>query len=137
MNYQGDGIVAQFGYPLASEHEAQSAVRAGLALLPAIESLRVRTAAGGSEAVRVRIGIHTGFAIIGKAAAGHVHDATEIVGDTPNIAARLQGLGEPNSIVITGETEHLLRGQFRVRSLGSPALKGVSREIQVFQVLGE
>ncbi len=137
INYRGDGILAQFGYPLASEHEAEAAVRAGLDLVTTIGALRVRTAAGGSEPIRVRIGIHTGVAVIGKAAAGHVHDATEIVGDTPNIAARLQALGDPDCVLISGETEHLLRGKFRLHPLGSHALRGVSRDVQVFRVVEE
>jgi hypothetical protein len=76
-------------------------------------------------------------AVIGKAGRGHVHDATEIVGDTPNIAARLQEIGEPNSLVISGETEHLLRGKFSLQPLGMRTLKGLSRQIEVFLVLGE
>ena len=81
--------------------------------------------------------MHTGVAVIGKAALGHVHDATEIVGDTPNIAFRLQEIGEPNSLVISGDTQRLLKGKFELRPLGVRALKGLSRKMQAFQVLGE
>jgi class 3 adenylate cyclase/tetratricopeptide (TPR) repeat protein len=137
VNYIGDGIRAEFGYPLASEHGPENAVRAGLELLLGVAQLSVPTAGTAVEAVRVRIGIHTGLAIVGKAAVGHVHDATEIVGDTPNIAFRLQEMGEPNSLIISGETEHLLRGKFQLVSLGIHSLRGLSREIQVFRVLGE
>src|SRR6478672_3318062 len=137
INYIGDGIRAEFGYPLASENEAESAVRAGLVLLRDVEQLSERSRATIQESLRVRIGVHTGVAVIGKAALGHVHDATEIVGDTPNIAARLQEIGAPNSLVISGETQRLLRGQFPLRPLGMRALKGLSRKIEVFQVLGE
>jgi class 3 adenylate cyclase/tetratricopeptide (TPR) repeat protein len=137
VNYIGDGIRAEFGYPLASENEAESAVRAGLLLLRGIQGLSERSTATIQEPLRVRIGVHTGVAVIGKAALGHVHDATEIVGDTPNIAARLQEIGEPNSLVISGETQRLLRGKFPLRPLGMRALKGLSRKIAVFQVLGE
>src|SRR3954453_10553615 len=86
VNYIGDGIRAEFGYPLASENEAESAVRAGLVLLQALHELSERAIAEIQEPLRVRIGVHTGVAVIGKARPGHVHDATEIVGDTPNIA---------------------------------------------------
>jgi class 3 adenylate cyclase/predicted ATPase len=137
VNYIGDGIRAEFGYPLASENEAESAVRAGLLLLQGIQELGERATATIQEPLRVRIGLHTGVAVIGKAGRGHVHDATEIVGDTPNIAARLQEIGEPNSLVISGETKRLLRGKFSLRPLGMRALKGLSRKIEVFLVLGE
>src|SRR5262245_16799279 len=110
INFIGDGIRSEFGYPLASENEAAAAVRAGLALLAAIEQLGERSIAAIGEPLRVRIGIHTGFAVIGKLGPGHVHDATEIVGDTPNIAFRLQEFGGPNSLVISDETRRLLRG---------------------------
>ena len=136
VNYIGDGIRAGFGYPLTSENEAASAVRAGLQLLQDIQELSERSIATIQEPLRVRIGVHTGVAIIGKGAQGHVHDATEIVGDTPNIAARLQEIGEPNSLVISGETERLVRGKFPLRPLGMHALKGLSRKIEVFQVVG-
>jgi class 3 adenylate cyclase/tetratricopeptide (TPR) repeat protein len=137
VNYIGDGIRAEFGYPLASENEAESAVHAGLLLLRGIQELSERSTATIQEPLRVRIGLHTGVAVIGKAGLGHVHDATEIVGDTPNIAARLQEIGEPNSLVISGETKRLLRGKFSLRPLGMRALKGLSRKIEVFLVLGE
>ena len=137
INYIGDGIRAEFGYPLASENEAESAVHAGLLLLRSIEELSEHSMATIQEPLRVRIGLHTGVAVIGKAGRGHVHDATEIVGDTPNIAARLQEIGEPNSLVISGETKRLLRGKFSLRPLGMRALKGLSRQIEVFLVLGE
>jgi class 3 adenylate cyclase/tetratricopeptide (TPR) repeat protein len=137
VNYIGDGIRAEFGYPLASENEAESAVHAGLQLLRSIQELSERAVATIQEPLRVRIGLHTGVAVIGKAGRGHVHDATEIVGDTPNIAARLQEIGEPNSVVISGETKRLLRGKFSLRPLGMRTLKGLSRQIEVFLVLGE
>src|SRR5882757_4099312 len=137
VNYIGDGIRAEFGYPLASENEAESAVHAGLLLLRGIQEFGERSTAMIQEPLRVRIGLHTGVAVIGKAGLGHVHDATEIVGDTPNIAARLQEIGEPNSLVISGETKRLLRGKFSLRPLGMRALKGLSRKIEVFLVLGE
>ncbi|MCK1518446.1 AAA family ATPase [Bradyrhizobium sp. 190] len=137
VNYIGDGIRAEFGYPLSSENEAESAVHAGLLLLQGIQELSERSTATIQEPLRVRIGLHTGVAVIGKAGRGHVHDATEIVGDTPNIAARLQEIGEPNSLAISGETKRLLRGKFSLRPLGMRTLKGLSRQIEVFLVLGE
>lgn len=137
VNYIGDGIRAEFGYPLASENEAESAVRAGLVLLRALHELSERAIAEIREPLRVRIGVHTGVAVIGKARLGHVHDATEIVGDTPNIAFRLLEMGEPNSLVISGETRRLLRGKFALQSLGMCSLKGLSRKVEVFLVEGE
>lgn len=137
VNYVGDGIRAEFGYPQASENEAESAVRAGLLLLRSIQELSERSTAALKEPLRVRIGLHTGVAVIGKAGPGHVHDATEIVGDTPNIAFRLQEIGEPNSLLISGETKRLLRERFSLRPLGMHTLKGLTRKIEVFLVLGE
>ena len=137
INYIGDGIRAEFGYPLASENEAESRGTRRSGVAARIEQLSERSRATIQEPLRVRIGVHTGVAVIGKAALGHVHDATEIVGDTPNIAARLQEIGALNSLVISGETQRLLRGQFPLRPLGMRALKGLSRKIEVFQVLGE
>ena len=137
VNYIGDGIRAEFGYPQASENEAESAVQAGLLLLQGIQEFSERSTATIQEPLRVRIGLHTGVAVIGKAGRDHVHDATEIVGDTPNIAARLQEIGEPNSLVISGETKRLLRGKFSLQPLGMRTLKGLSRQIEVFLVLGE
>ena len=136
VNYIGDGIRAEFGYPLASENEAEAAVRAGLALLAAIEELGKRSVAAICEPLRVRVGVHSGLAVIGKAGPGHVHHATEIVGDTPNIAFRLQEMGGDNSLVISDETRRLLRSDFPMRPLGSRPLKGLSRRIEAFQVVG-
>src|SRR5215470_17042265 len=133
VNYIGDGIRAQFGYPITSENEAEVAVRAGLALLCEIEKLSARATAKIGEVIRIRIGIHTGLAVIGRAVEGHVHEAMEIVGDTPNIAFRLQEIGPPNAIVISNETRHLLRERFRLRSLGVHSLRGLSREFHAFQ----
>ena len=137
INYIGDGIRSEFGYPLASENEAEAAVRAGLVLLRAVAELSERATATIKEPLRVRIGVHTGLAVIGKAAVGHVHRATEIVGDTPNIAFRLLEAGGPNSLVISNETRRLLRGKFQLHSLGLRTLKGLSRKMEAFQVLGE
>ncbi|OPY95842.1 hypothetical protein A5906_07720 [Bradyrhizobium sacchari] len=137
VNYIGDGIRAEFGYPLASENEAESAVRSGLLLLRALRELSERATAAIQEPLRVRIGVHTGVAVIGRAGPGHVHDATEIVGDTPNIAFRLLEMGEPDSLVISGETKRLLRGRFALQPLGMRSLKGLSRKVEVFLVAGE
>jgi class 3 adenylate cyclase/tetratricopeptide (TPR) repeat protein len=137
LNYIGDGIRCAFGYPQASENEAEAAVRAGLMLLEAIERLEDWCIATIHEPLRVRIGVHTGKAVIGKGGVGHVHDATEIVGETPNIAFRLQEIGVPNSLVISSETERLLKGKFQLRWLGEHNLKGLARQVSAFQVLGE
>ena len=112
VNYIGDGIRAEFGYPLASENEAES----GRSRRPGVAARHRAARASAAiatiqEPLRVRIGVHTGVAVIGKAGLGHVHDATEIVGDTPNIAFRLQEIGEPNSLVISGETRAAADGQ--------------------------
>src|SRR5258705_3661668 len=91
VNYIGDGIRAEFGYPLASENEAESAVHAGLLLLRGIQELSERSTATIQEPLRVRIGLHTGVAVIGKAGLGHVGHGTGDVGATAHIAARVPG----------------------------------------------
>lgn len=135
VNYIGDGIRAQFGYPTTSENEAESAVRAALAIRRGMAALNEADAARIGEAVHQRIGIHTGWAVIGSG--DTVHGATEIVGDTPNIAARLQEGGEPGAIVISDETRRLLRGKFLLRPLGTRQLKGLKRQLGCFQLLDE
>jgi class 3 adenylate cyclase/predicted ATPase len=130
--YLGDGILAYFGYPVASEDDAERAIRAGLELVKDIES-----SAPGFEKLRLRVGIATGMVLVGERVASAGADQPPIVGGTPNLAARLQSIAEPNTIVIAPSTKRLAGGLFEYVDLGPRNLKGFSQPIRVWQVLRE
>jgi class 3 adenylate cyclase/tetratricopeptide (TPR) repeat protein len=125
--YSDDGVIAYFGYPDAQEHDAENAVRAGLALVGSAAPI----GAGLDAQLRPRIGIASGIVVIGDAA----KDRTA-VGETPTLSGRLQALAEPGQIVIAHSTQRLVGGRFELRDLGCVALKGLAELSQVWQVLG-
>jgi class 3 adenylate cyclase/predicted ATPase len=129
--YLGDGVLAYFGYPQAHEDDAERAVRTGLALVDAVSRLRV----GHDTALQARIGIATGLAVVGDLIGD---DARErgVVGETPNLAARLQTMAEPGQVVISQSTRRLIGGLFEYRDLGRVALKGLTDPVQAWQVTG-
>jgi class 3 adenylate cyclase/tetratricopeptide (TPR) repeat protein len=133
--YLGDGVVAYFGYPRAHEDDAQRAVHAGLGILdelvPVDEYFRERL----DISLQARVGLHTGVVVVGEMGAGESRSQHDIVGETPHIAARLQSVAEPGSVVISGDTHHLTEGYFETDSLGEHDLKGVSRPIDVHRAL--
>jgi class 3 adenylate cyclase/predicted ATPase len=133
--YLGDGLLAYFGYPLAHEDDAQRAVRAGLGIVEAVAQLNAGLTEKHGVSLAVRLGCHTGLVVVGELS-GTGHDDMAL-GETPNIAARLQGIAEPNTLVIGALTHQLLGGLFTCRSLGSPPLKGVAEPLDVYQVLNE
>jgi class 3 adenylate cyclase/predicted ATPase len=120
--YMGDGVLAYFGYPLAHEHDAELAVRAGLAIVDAAPKLE--TAAGAP--LHVRVGIGTGIVVVGDLLGSGESQERGVVGDTPNLAARLQGIAEPDSVVIAESTRNLLGDLFELADLGPQNLKGVA-----------
>lgn len=128
--YLGDGVLAYFGYPAAHEDDAARAVRAGLEILAGAAGMR-----SGDSRLQVRIGIHTGLVVVGDIGAGGGREQLAL-GEAPNIAARLQAEAQPESVVISEATRELLAGQFLLEELGSRTLKGLSRPLQVFRVLG-
>ncbi len=130
--YQGDGILAYFGYPVASEDDTERAIRAGLGLVKDVE-----TSASALEKLRLRVGIATGMVVIGELVASAGADQPAIVGGTPNLAARLQSIAEPNTIIIAPTTRRLAGGLFEYADLGPRNLKGFSQPIRAWQVLGE
>src|SRR5262245_342590 len=134
--YLGDGVLVYFGYPLAHEDDAQRAVRAGLGMLRAMVPLNTRLTLSPEDWLAVRLGIHTGLVVIGEVGEGARH-APLALGETPNLAARLQGLAAPNSLVISAATWQLLGGFFICRSLGPVRLKGLAQPLEVYQVLSE
>ena len=133
--YVGDGVVAYFGYPRAHEDDARRAVHAGLMILDELEALNADLRDRLDVAIQVRIGLHTGVVIAGGMGAGEARSQHEIVGEMPHIAARLESIAPPGSVVISDVTYDLIRGYFEAESLGEQALKGVSRPVEVHRVL--
>ncbi|MBI3303954.1 MAG: AAA family ATPase [Deltaproteobacteria bacterium] len=138
--YLGDGLLVYFGYPLAHEDDAQRAVRAGLGIVTEIQQLDTQLQQT-VEVIRelplqVRIGIHTGLVVIGEMGRGGKREDMAL-GDTPNIASRLQGIAQPNTVVISPATYRLTQGFFACRALGPYTLKGISSPLEVYQVLSE
>jgi class 3 adenylate cyclase len=130
--YMGDGVLAYFGYPQAHEHDAERAVQAGLALVEAVPKLA--TAAGSP--LQVRVGIATGLVVVGDLIGAGAAQEQAVVGETPNLAARLQALAEPGAVVIASSTRRLIGGLFEYRDLGTVALKGFAENVPAWQVLG-
>jgi class 3 adenylate cyclase/predicted ATPase len=134
--YLGDGLVAYFGYPRAHEDDAQRAAYAGLGILDEVTALNARLSDTRGISLEVRIGIHTGVVIAGEMGAGETREKLAIVGDTPHIAARVESIAPPGSVVITDATHDLIQDHFQTRPLGVKALKGMSRRISVHRVMG-
>jgi hypothetical protein len=128
----GDGVLAYFGYPQAHEHDAERAVRAGLALVEAVPKLKTAAAVP----LQVRIGIATGLVVVGDLIGAGSAQEQAVVGETPNLAARLQGLAEPGTVVIASSTRRLTGGLFAYRDLGTVTLKGFAEDVPAWQVLG-
>jgi class 3 adenylate cyclase/predicted ATPase len=129
--YMGDGVLVYFGYPEANEHDAERAVQAGLGLVEAAPKLE--TAAGGP--LHVRLGIATGIVVVGDLLGSGESQERGVVGDAPNLAARLQGIAEPDSVVIAENTRKLLGDLFELHDLGPQDLKGVAGPTPAWAVL--
>jgi class 3 adenylate cyclase/predicted ATPase len=127
--YLGDGVLIYFGYPQAHEDDAERAVRAGLALIDAIVTLPA------PEPLQARIGAATGMVVVGDLVGSGKAQEHDIVGETPNLAARLQTNAEPNTVIIAESTRRLLGNLFELQDLGSKALKGISGPVRAFAVL--
>src|SRR5262245_278696 len=134
--YLGDGLLVYFGYPLAHEDDAQRAVRAGLGMLDALGQLTTRLGQERGVHLAARLGIHTGLVVVGDVGGGARQEQLAL-GETPNLAARLQGIAAPNTLVISAATFQLLSGFFACQSLGTQSLKGLAQPIEVYQVLHE
>ena len=132
----GDGLLVYFGYPQAHEDDAQRAVRAGLGILDAMGPLNTRLEQDHDIRLAVRIGIHTGPVVVGEIG-GSTRQEQLALGETPNIAARLQGMAQPDTVVISAATQRLARGVFELDDLGTHALKGVAEPTHVYGVRGE
>jgi TOMM system kinase/cyclase fusion protein len=134
--YLGDGLLVYFGYPQAPEDDAPRAVRAGLGMVEAIAQLNARLAQERGVQLAVRLGIHTGLVVVGEMGGGTHHEQLAL-GETPNLAARLQGIAAPDTLVISAAAMPLLGGFFACQSLGTPLLKGVAQPLEVYRVLYE
>src|SRR4029453_18896984 len=130
----GDGLLVYFGYPQAHEDDAQRAVRAGLDILAAMEDLNIRLQQENDIALALRIGIHTGLVVVG-AMGGQGRQEQLALGETPNIAARIQGLSAANTLVISEKTSRLVQGYFDSEALGAQTLRGATEPIVVYRVL--
>ena len=134
--YLGDGLLVYFGYPQAHEDDAQRAIRAGLGILDAMGTLNTRLERAKGMRLAVRIGIHTGPVVVGTMGSGGRHEQLAL-GETPNLAARLQSLAAPDTVAISETTHRLVQGYFRCDDLGSPSLKGVETPLRVYRVVAE
>jgi class 3 adenylate cyclase/predicted ATPase len=132
----GDGLLIYFGWPVAHEDDAQRALHAGLGIVEAITAtLNPRLEQDKRVQLAVRLGIHTGPVVVGEMGGGGRHENLA-TGETVNIAARLEGLATPNTVVISQVTERLVRGAFILEGQGRQVLKGVAEPVPVFRVLG-
>jgi class 3 adenylate cyclase len=127
--YMGDGVLVYFGYPQAHEDDAERAVRAGLELISALAGLKTHTS------LQTRIGIATGLVVVGDLVGSGEAQERGIVGETPNLAARLQGIAEPNTVVIADDTRRLLGNLFELEDVGPRDLKGIAGPTRAWTVL--
>jgi class 3 adenylate cyclase len=130
--YLGDGVLAYFGYPHAHEGDAEQATRAGLALIGAVAAVQADV---GID-LHVRVGIATGTVVVGDLIGEHTAQEEAVIGETPNLAARLQAHAEPDTVIIAGITRSLLGDLFEYRDLGSVRVKGFGEPVPVWQVIG-
>jgi class 3 adenylate cyclase len=117
--YMGDGVLIYFGYPQAHEDDAERAVRAGLELVAAVSGLKT------DSPLQTRMGIATGLVVVGDLIGSGASQEQAIVGETPNLAARLQGIAEPNTVVIADSTRRLVGNLFEFENLGSQELRAL------------
>jgi hypothetical protein len=125
----GDGVLIYFGFPQAHEDDAERAVRAGLKLVTMVSDLKTHAP------LQTRVGIATGLVVVGDLIGSGASQEQAIVGETPNLAARLQGIAEPNSVVIAESTRKLVGNLFELEDLGAQDLKGIAGPARVWAVL--
>ena len=127
--YMGDGVLVYFGYPQAHEDDAERAVRAGLELIGAVSAIK------SNAPLQTRVGIATGMVVVGDLIGSGEAQERRIVGETPNLAARLQGIAEPNMVVIAEGTRKLLGSLFELHYLGAKDLKGIAGPVRAWAAL--
>jgi len=131
--YMGDGVLCYFGWPKAHEDDAERSIRAGLAIMHALTKLKTHD----GEALAARAGVATGLVVVGDLIGEGAAQEEAVVGETPNLAARVQGLAEPNQVVVAEATRHLLGDMFKLADLGGHELKGISGKTSAYVVTGE
>jgi class 3 adenylate cyclase len=124
--YMGDGVLVYFGYPQAHEDDAERAVRAGLELVGAVSALKA------ASPLQTRVGIATGLVVVGDLIGSGAAQEQAVVGETPNLAARLQGIAEPDTVVIAESRRRLLGNLFELQDLGARDLKGISEPMRAW-----
>src|SRR5262249_21440307 len=127
--YMGDGVLVYFGYPQAHEDDAERAVRAGIALVDAVGALKTHAP------LQTRVGIATGLVVVVDLIGSGASEEQAIGGETPNLAARLQGIAEPNSVVIAESTRKLVGNLFELQDLGSQELRGIAGAVRAWAAL--
>ena len=135
--YIGDGVLAYFGYPTPHEDDARRAVKAGLDLLVALRDVAADAKQRHGLELAVRTAIHTGMVVRADMGPPASPERDAIVGETPNVAARLQDHARPGALVISGDTYRLVQGYFDFEPLGSLELRGVSHPVDAYEVVGE
>jgi class 3 adenylate cyclase len=131
--FLGDGVLAYFGWPRDCENQAERAIRAGLDATAAVRAVKL----DGGEELRARVGIATGQVVIGDIVGGAASEPDAVVGETPNLAARLQGIAGAEQVIIGPSTRHLVGNVFELEDLGPQALKGFSETVSAWRVIGE
>jgi class 3 adenylate cyclase/tetratricopeptide (TPR) repeat protein len=132
----GDGVLVYFGYPRAHEDDAARAVRSALAIVDGLREPNEGLAAQHGVRLQTRVGIHTGLVVVGDVGAGSGRDKEAIVGEAPNIAARIQSEAQPDTVVISAATRRLIEHLFAFEDAGHRALKGVSTPVRLWRVTG-
>jgi len=133
----GDGLMVYFGYPVAHEDDAQRAVRAGLDIVGAVGDLSIRLQAEQDVVVAVRVGIQTGLVVAGEVGGADTRGDMAVVGETPNIAARIEGLAAPGTVVVGDRTRRLVGDVFDFEDLGSHDLRGLSVPMILYRAKAE
>jgi len=134
--YLGDGVLVYFGYPVAHEDDARRAVRAALEILGDLSELSARLQKERNISLNARLGIHTGPVVVGDVGGGERREQLAL-GKTPNLAARIQNIAAPGTVVVSEDTHRIVRGFFEVHSLGAHEIKGLSEVVTLHRVLRE
>jgi class 3 adenylate cyclase/predicted ATPase len=132
----GDGLLVYFGYPVAHEEDAQRAIHTGLGIIQTLQTLNTHLEQEKGIRLAIRLGIHTGLVVVGEMG-GAGRQEQLALGKVPNVASRIQGIAEANTLVISSATHRLVQGYFECQAMGERALRGVAEPITVYRVLGE
>ena len=135
--YMGDGMLVYFGFPRAHEDDAERAARAGLEIVQAVAALNCEAEAKRGAELSVRVGIATGLVVVGDIVGEGAAAENAVVGETPNLAARLQGLAQPDQVVVSAATRSLLADRFEFEDLGEQRLKGLAEPVRAWRVVSE